>query len=221
MRKIGFRRLLPAINVIIYLALMYTGFAESFAYVSQRATAPPMRAALVNSAWQESGQGWEPKTMCYFVPTAHWVAYAINFPAYVFGSAIGSLLWRAPKLWRLQLGTFWGENTFIAGCTMLLVPVIWFYVGRWIDRRVGFRPAPQFRASRVAKFFRLVSALGSVAALITYLGLLAYAIATIRGQSAGDWAPFLCISFWVVFLSLATVSNVRGARQQRLAAKNA
>jgi len=86
MRRFAFRRLLPLLNVVVYLVLIYAGFAGDLRSVFQRRleSYSSQGVVLVNAAWQEGGDvGWNPEYVCYWVPKEHELAYRSTFlPAF-------------------------------------------------------------------------------------------------------------------------------------------
>ncbi|HYG99006.1 MAG TPA: hypothetical protein VD837_07730 [Terriglobales bacterium] len=221
MRRFAFRRLLPLLNVVVYLVLIYAGFAGDLRSVFQRRleSYSSQGVVLVNAAWQEGGDvGWNPEYVCYWVPKEHELAYTINLPASVSGGVVGGALWRGLKLWKLDWGVFWSEAVFIAVWTLAFVPVFWFFAGRWVDRQVGILPPVRFRQTRTARILRIASASVSGVLLVGYICLATYAMVLARDLDVFEPTAMGWL-FWLVFITVVTTSNLRSAIQQLVTAR--
>lgn len=215
MPRVGYRRLLPMINAIIYRILIYSGLSIRQHEVLQRKfrSFSPGSVVLVDACWQQEGAGvWEPITDGHWLPGLHHAAFAIDLLAILVAAVMGlgsSLVLGVNKL---PCGSSWDENLVIATCIFFFVAVPWFLVGRWFDRRVGMLPPPRLRASRGANILRIA---GAVTATAAYLGLLAYGI--VEDGFRRDAPPLLLIwLMWVVFITFVSASNLRRARNKTL-----
>ncbi len=116
-KRIGFRVLLPSVNLIVFIALSVWG------------ASPPLIACLL----QESANvPWTPQNPFYpllLVPRL--VAVAINAPAYFVAASILAVVGVS-------------NLNFMRWLLPVMCPfvvVVWHFTGRWVDRRLEWLPA--------------------------------------------------------------------------------
>jgi hypothetical protein len=173
--RLGLRHILPALLLPLYIILVVSGERQIGPLT------PEQRRELANMDMLPT-------------PTATHLAVAINLPAI------------APDLPIFAAIQFFGGerikqsrwvNYTVFG---LFVPVLWYFVGRWVDRRVGLAPIVMRNPSYSAK-----------AGFALLVGLTAFAVITIvGGRNKAISTALLC---WAVFGAIALY--VRITRETR------
>lgn len=213
MRRIGYRRLLPVANVVLYTVLIVLGYTKPYLVRTVE------HDVVTNVAWQEGTVEWDPAYVDYYVPNIHRLAYAINLPAYVPGSILGAAIERTFKLWRIS-SVWLFENVVISVVTGLFVPVLWYRFGLWLDRLLGSVPPRHFSISLWAKLFRISSAVVSALMIVGYVAMLVYGTLLmwrahdLQFPSFPEFIILLLCLCWTVALVLITTKNLVDARRQ-------
>ena len=106
LRRIGFRRLLPVLNLVLYAASMCIGNASESGQTRMSAA---------------HAHGGEADT----IPTRVKIAVALNVPAVIAAFLLNAIAFH-----------FQTNRVFLLA--VLFIPLLWYPVGKWFDRRVGW-----------------------------------------------------------------------------------
>jgi len=136
--RIGFRRLLPALFVLVHVALL--GYAAYQHSLSRTSLGPPSHAAK-NQQEESVTFELEPKPLT----PAQKLAIVLNLPAMVVAIPIATTL-------------FQGSDTGLLYAALPLVPFVWYWIGRWIDRLLGTIRHSPGRASLWINLFTILAA---------------------------------------------------------------
>ena len=153
-KTIGFRRLLPVLNLLLYVAFACVGSAGELSSVQTHST-------HVDT-----------------VPVGTRFVVAANVPAVLVAFALNATAFH-----------FQPNRLFLLGIPF--VPLLWYPVGYWIDRRVGWIP----RRKPIRTMLR--DAFLASAALIATLSVVVF-IQTIRRGYPGPMGYGVCA--WFAFL---------------------
>jgi hypothetical protein len=132
----------------------------SVAAVQERAStgrsgfsAPVVQAAVIQE--EEGTVSFEPMTP----PPAVKAAAILNFPAMIGGVLLAGVFHRE-------------TDASIIGFSVLFVPLVWYPIGRWVDRQIAGVPAARKAiASHVARWsLRVLAILGLIACLFSARG---------------------------------------------------
>jgi hypothetical protein len=130
MGRIGFRRLLPILFVLIHAALLLTSAVQ---HAAPSDVEPDIYAPL-------SDMPPPPLTV------AHKAALVLNLPALFLSIPVVLAFPRSSD-----------AETFFA--SLPFVPFVWYVVGKWIDRLLGYIPQPRRLRRKWQKFFAIISAI--------------------------------------------------------------
>jgi len=123
MHKLSFRRILPFAFTLLHLVTMLYSVSHHRNPASSEALAP----GYTSVSYQEDGiVRWEPIEPRPLSP-AQKVAIILNLPAILIASPIAAIL-------------FHGEDIGLLSTALLFVPLIWYGIGRWLDRMLGYIP---------------------------------------------------------------------------------
>lgn len=115
----GFRRVLPLGQLAVFIILVSIGAFQ----VSQ----PVPRPHANKVARQENAlPDWHPKTQ-YKMPAAWLIAIALNVPATMIGALCAEIFHVGSNLGGLL-------------CSMPFVPLLWYFVGHWLDHQCNILP---------------------------------------------------------------------------------
>jgi hypothetical protein len=118
LRRFGLRRILPIVQLALFIALVSAGLVARRQHFQERQLQPV--------AWQqESSIPWQPSEDRF--PTPWLVAIGLNVPATILGALVAELA---------HVGTNLGALI----CSTPFVLILWHFIGRWIDRQLGFLP---------------------------------------------------------------------------------
>jgi hypothetical protein len=119
-RRIGFRRLLPILFTLMHVALLFYATAQRHRTLSSA----DGDSAYHPAAYQESSIAWEPMEPKPLV-IAEKLGIVLNFPAFVLAIPITLLF-------------FHGKDMGLWYASLPFVPLVWYGVGRWFDRLLGY-----------------------------------------------------------------------------------
>ena len=205
--RLGWRHLLPIAQILLYCALAWWGFRES--YPSKfSAWEPPSEYVLV----QEGRVQWDPRYIDGPPPRGFTIALALNLPALV--PAVLILLPASVLL--KNLGSF-GSDLLAVASIGAFVPLLWYWVGWWIEDRRGRFPPKHFTLSSLWQ-----GILVTIALLLSLPTLIIGLILLISGLAYGGvWrhveilAGMLGWSGWLFWISLARARRFRLASSSR------
>ena len=191
-RLIGFRHLLPPVQLLLY------GVRCLSAYWGRQAQGPCMYlwSSSQSNVLAQEGDTIELPPPCRTFKT-ELIAGSLNLPAQLAGMALAEML--AVTLHRE--GDLW---TSAASAPMVVI--LWYWVGFWIDRRLGY---VGLRKSR----FHLPRILAKLARVFSILTVIFSAILIVRALlSQGHLEVYVVtgsFTCWTVFLLVATSSTLR------------
>lgn len=119
-RRIGFRRLLPVLFTLIHIGLLiYSSAPRHDAQSNFRS-----HFTYQSAADQEDSVAWEPMEPRPLKP-AQKLAFVANLPALVLAMPIALMFLQSN-----DIGSLYASLPF--------VPLVWYSVGRWLDRLMGY-----------------------------------------------------------------------------------
>jgi hypothetical protein len=175
MHRTGLRHLRPIVLTALYAALAHSGnLQQQKYYEAERARVDKQKQQPLH--YGEASINWDMPPM---PPRAIQLAYGINLPAVVVA---------VPILFgtRDELTISWAIGAF--------VPLLWFFVGRWFDRRVGWLPLKHIQAGskiKIAAFYVCSVACGILAFFL-------FAELILEGAHHGFFFP-LAAAIWLSF----------------------
>ena len=198
MRRFGYRHLLPPAQLVLFAVLCL------IAHWDRLGQQPCMIIDTYANApvFAQEGPGIPPFGLhppCH-EPRAQVIAICLNFPAAFVGLFIEDTF----------LHRWLGSDASFFFASAPAVLLLWYWVGRWIDRRSGYVGLPQARR-RSPRLFAWVAFGCSV--LFVFLS----AIVLLRFVSShryrwDDVAVGSALAGWSVFLMAVTCSDVRRSR---------
>jgi hypothetical protein len=210
LRRIGFRRLLPVAQLALYIGLIW----PEWMYLYQ-ASVPELTPLVQSALWQE-GDELEFHPIYINRPTSVRVKFAIllNLPVVLLVGIVLSFL--LPSGPRAELAV-WSAG-------LPCVVFLWYAVGLWIDRRLGFIPsrARRFSRLRLGMWSALYAmSLILVCLLIGYLGLLLFharnEFSDVQPRQIALFALLvLPVAWWISFAFLVCRSGLRRVRAASL-----
>jgi hypothetical protein len=210
LRRTGFRRLLPVVQLALYIALIWPDWMHLY-----RASVPKLTPLVQSVLWQESEEfEFHPIYIDRPTPIRTKLAVLINLPAVLpVGIALSFLLPSGP---RAEL-VLWSAG-------LPCVVFLWYAVGLWIDRRLGFIPsrARRFSRLRLGMWSALYAmSLILVCLLIGYLGLLLFharnEFSDVQPRQIALFALLvLPVAWWISFAFLVCRSGLRRVRAASL-----
>jgi hypothetical protein len=120
LRRFGLRRLLPLLQLAIFIALVALGVSERRHDFQQQRLHPVAFQEL------QALPPFEPPAPAHF-PTAWMIAITLNVPATILGALVAEIA---------HVGTNLGALI----CSTPFVLILWHFIGRWLDRQLGFLP---------------------------------------------------------------------------------
>lgn len=178
MKRIRFRRVLPIVQLALFVALLVVGKQEQRAYEAGREAA---RVASLSKG--ETGSEviiWH--LLRRYVPPALRINGAVNFPVELAAGLLGTGSSIKPDSLEMK----W----VVKGLGVL---VLWFSVGIWLDRRLGLVPAPpQHRPWRIVQVLTKIACAVCVlfAALMTYVAIYTHHDDHLVYVPSAAWAAF-------------------------------
>ena len=188
-RHIGFRRLLPPLQLVLF------GLLSLMAHWDRLGQKPctQLWVSLEAPVFAQEGETLTLPPPCH-EPITSLIATGLNLPA-VFASLLvaDTILHHTSDEW-----------LFITSSPAILI--LWYWAGLWIDRRLGFVPVPhrRWRFSRTyAKVAYAISVFIGAFAGVVLLRFLFFRRTAIDGVLS---IAFFC---WSLFLVVVAWSNVR------------
>jgi hypothetical protein len=180
MARIGYRRLLPVLFTLAHVALLFYGAAHQEHTLSN----VQRESAYHRLRYQEGADiPWENKEPMPLTSEQK-IAILLNLPAMFAAIPIAVVFFR-------------GSDTGLLYAPLPFVPLLWYGIGRWLDRLLGHIPVSR----RIHKTWR-----GLFAALS--VGLLCLSIASItplNHHRTGDtyWVGLALILWSALFLAMS------------------
>ncbi len=192
LRRIGFRYLLPPLQLFLYCALCFCGYRD---WQGQKPC----------TNWISSGRNFLAQNEEDFPlpppcrrPNAWLVAGSLNAPAQLAGTIpaaiLATALHREGDLWSFAISA-------------PLVVLLWHWVGLWIDRRMGYVGLQKCRF-RVPHLFVMVGFGYCVVTVFMSIIMLLHAPFS-RGNRVQEFLVTICVACWSVFLLVVTSLNLR------------
>lgn len=166
LRRIGFRMLLPLLNLILYLALICIGSAGN------------IQAIAANADFSTRAK----------------VAFSLNVPALAAAIVVNVVVFHFPA-------------SFISWLALPFIPLFWFGVGLWIDRRLGWSRRRIPKRSFIRDTFLIVTCLATA---LFAVELVKTILQQRRGSADMPWLDF-GVCAWTGFL-LTVLAGMFGAR---------
>ena len=191
LRRLGYRRVLPLTNLVLYLALVGAADWGLLEQVQLYKDVDASRTA-------QGETGWDPVYIVAPIPMTKILAEAINFPAVLFATPFGAL----QKGWRAEL--------LVDSIAAIYLLPLWYAVGRWQDRQ-----SILVRRSRVLTLIRKFILVFAGLATAGIAGL--FVIGVARYPNA--WPNFLLalpIFFWPLFLGYVARWELRAEKRERV-----
>ena len=191
LRRVGYRRALPVINLLLYLG--FVGVADW--NLLQQARLYQYVGASRTTANETA---WDPVYIDTPVPMPKILAESINFPAVLFALPFGAL----QRGWRAEL--------LVDSITALYLLPLWYAVGRWLDSRS--RVASSGRALTLIRKLILWAAGLTIVAMagLFVIGLVRYPNAWLNMLLA------LPVLFWPALLAYIARRELRAGKQNRV-----
>jgi len=181
MRRIGFRRLLPPVQPVLFGSFLWVADWEK-----QRRQPCFEGISLTPSVYAQEQPEIPFRPPCRS-SKAELVAMGVNLPAVFAGLLTAAALRHDTDRW---------QN----GASTPAVVLLWYWVGLWIDRHLGYVAAPQ-RRRRYPLF--LLRAAFALCLLFFLLSALRWAVGSNRGvewvtvtSALGCWSGFLFAVVW-------------------------
>jgi hypothetical protein len=122
LRRIGFRRLLPIVFLFAHAALLVFSPEQSQSISSSEGS----KADRFFASSQGNSIVWQPMEPQQLTPEQR-IAMVVNLPAMILAIPIA-------------IAFFQGSPFGLMYAGLLFVPLVWYGVGRWLDRLFGFIP---------------------------------------------------------------------------------
>ena len=191
LRHLGYRRVLPLINLVVYLALVGAADRDVLQQVQLYKDVDASRTA-------QGETGWDPVYIDAPIPMTKVLAESINFPAVLFALPFGSI----QKGWRGEL--------LVDSIAAIYVLPLWYAVGRWIDRRSN-----AVSSVKVLTLIRKSILYIAVFTTVAIAGL--FVVGIVRYPNA--WASFLFalpVLFWPALLAYVARWELRAEKTHRV-----
>jgi hypothetical protein len=186
--KIKLRWMLPVVMTAVQLGLFVIASEQEKKAAEHSALAyPVVRAAVIQEEQTVSFQPMAPPP----VPFSTAAAFILNLPAMLLGATLASIV-------------HWPDSdaTFI-GSSVLFVPLIWFAIGRWLDRQIAPSGITRRRIwSQVCQWALRAVALLGIIAWLAYRG-------GWEGQDDPSYIPLALWCTWYLFCSFWGESRLR------------
>jgi hypothetical protein len=183
-RKIGFRRILPIVQLAIFLGLVFLGAA------SYQHEIPHEGARLRSVALQLNPA--HPQIQIRAEPIEWRFATLLNFPAIGCGAVLMSLMRRQES------------ELYLLLLSMPFVPLVWTLIGRWLDHQLRYLRRPPRTWVRV-----LWCSLG-IAAAILLLVMLLVSLPKSGGSEGQTWGV-LYLLMWAAILTITSITSLARA----------
>jgi|SRR5579864_183415 len=123
-QRIGFRRVLPLLLTLAHAMLVVFASMHS----PDRSLKEQPKACFRYTSYGDDASAWQPMEPAPLSP-AQRTAIVLNLPAFVLAIPITLLLFPGNAI-----GSMYSSLPF--------VPLVWYGVGRWLDRLLGYIPQP-------------------------------------------------------------------------------
>jgi len=198
MRRVGYRHVLPRAQVVLFGVLCLTAYWDRLGqqpcmYIDTYGNAP---------VFAQEGPGIPPFGLhppCH-EPGAQVIAMCLNFPAVFVGLLIEPTL--------LHSGLESEASFFFASAPAVLL--LWYWIGRWIDRRLGYIGVPQVRR-RLSRVFAWVA----FGCSVPFVFLSAIVFVRFLSSHRHRWDDIVAANTllgWSIFFIAVTWSNFRRLR---------
>jgi hypothetical protein len=186
LRCIGFRHLLPPTQVVLFGVLWFVAHGEN----QRQGPCDYYWSSVEPTVFAQDGESVEFLPPCR-APKALLLAVGLNLPAVIPGAILGP-----------SLGYIFHRNSdiWLLVGSVPLVPFLWYWIGLWIDRRLGFvgQPPPRRRFPRIlVEMTFVLSLLGLFMSAVVVGHCVFYEYHYVRdfvgGISAGGWAVLLIV----------------------------
>lgn len=149
LRRFGYRRILPIVQIILFIALVTIGAIQV-----GHSFGPRVR----QTAYQQDGELPEGHPQATFtMPFAWTLAIAINVPATMLGALCAEIF-------------HLGSNLGALLCSMPFVLLLWYLVGHWLDHQLDVLPRRRpGNAIRIACWIGII-----LSAVLLAVGLMAF-----------------------------------------------
>ena len=191
LRRVGYRRALPILNLLLYLALV--GAADWNLLQQAR-----LYQEVGASRSTDSETAWDPVYIDTPIPMPKILAESINFPAVLFALPFGAL----QRGWRAEL--------LVDSVTALYLLPLWYAVGRWLDRR-----STVVSSGRALTLIRKLILWVAVLAIVAIIGLFTLGLA----RYPNSWLNLLLalpVLFWPTLLAYIARQELRAAKESRV-----
>jgi hypothetical protein len=183
--RIGFRRLLPTFFTLVHVALLTYASTHRYHTLSSFHGESQYHYAL----YQETSGAWEPMEPA--PEPGPKLAIVLNLPASVLAIPITFVLFR-------------GSDMGLLDASVPFVPLVWYGIGRWLDRLLGYTPPQSCRAG--VRRHRIFAVL--------FTGLLGLSIASItplNHHQTGDtyWVGSALVLWSALYLAIAIYGSIR------------
>jgi hypothetical protein len=190
LRRIGYRRALPILNLLLYLSLVG---AADWDLVQQARLYQDVGASRTT----DDRTAWDPVYIDTPDPLPKILAESINFPAVLFALPFGAL----QRGWRAEL--------LVDSITAFYLLLLWYAVGRWLDRR-----STVVSSGRALTLIRKLILWIAGLTIVAIAGL--FAIGLVRYPKA--WLNLLLalpVLFWPALLAYVARRELRAAKENR------
>jgi hypothetical protein len=191
-RRMGYRRILPLANLLLYLALV--GYGD-WGLVQRVRLYREMDATRVSMGEAP----WNPVYIDAPTPLPKALAVSVNFPAVLFAAPFELLA----EGWRSEL--------IVDAVAAVYVLLLWYSVGRWMD----VRTKAAVKAGRVLTIFRQTMLVLACLAALGMAGLFVVSI-TRYPEAWPHLVLALPIVFWPAFLAYVARWELRSAKGRAL-----
>ena len=188
LRRVGYRRVLPVLNLLLYLALVG---AADWNLLRQARLYQDVGASRSTDAETV----WDPVYIDTPIPMPKTLAESINFPAVLFALPFGAL----QRGWRAEL--------LVDSITALYLLPLWYALGRWLDRRSTI-----VSSGRALTLIRKLILWVAVLAIVAIIGLFTLGLA----RYPNSWLNLLLalpVLFWPALLAYIARRELRAAKE--------
>lgn len=185
--RLGYRRILPLANILLFAILILVGNAAT-----NHSNSTEQGTEIAHSA---KAEGWQPTYIERPTPLTHLFAWSLNFPAMLFATPFGFLA----KGWRADL--------LVNVIAALYLLILWFVVGLWLDRRDD--PGRLIRRTTTLHAIRWTALVISSAAFLLIVALM---VARMMLHQIAESICTIPMLFWPFFLAYAAQWEIRHSR---------
>ncbi len=193
LQRIGYRRLLPAVNFVLFVVLIAFGYTDILRTIN---TFHDVQETIGKSAGLEGS--WDPVFIDRPEPLTHVFADSLNFPAVLLALPFG------------HLSQGWRASVIVHSVAAVYVLLLWYALGLWLDKRHRPEKAPLRRSLSLVRWAILVLASCAIIAMGAIFSAMLL-------RPDFDLAQQICslpAFFWPMFLVYASWWEVRNSRVQ-------